>query len=202
MRKILLLLILCVVTHVCVAQHSLGIRAAYGISNLRGGTGFFTRPSFRAGFYTERALGKHVWIQPELSYALKGYRRYYDINSNQPFPDVGRETTDYHYLTLPLLARFGLGKSVVFYAGPEFALLLADSYKDPMTKHAVGRFDVGLSGGAGCRIGKRLTLDFRTTQGLKKVYRRITYDGAGNVTGQTKRGRNAVLEAGVSVRLF
>ncbi|TDE45858.1 PorT family protein [Flavobacterium rhamnosiphilum] len=114
--------------------------------------------SYHAGLVAEIKLTDGFSVQPELLYSTQG----------ASYENAGEEfKNELGYLSIPVLAKFHLNKTVSLDLGPQASFLLSErknaNIKDPET------FEFGLAGGLGLNITKNFFLQGRYVLGLTEA---------------------------------
>lgn len=197
MRKILLLLCTLCFLHLGYAQSSNGLKAGLNAATVT--TPQEDNKAWRAGFYAGAfvrvPLSGTVFLQPELLYSLKGY----GIKAAATYP---KGVTNFHYLTLPLLAGIAVSDDLSLMAGAEFGYMLsARSEFDDGESYDVSRnfqdFDLGIDAGATIKVTKQLGIDLRYNHGLTKLVEGFQTDQYGQIVGEFKGVSNRVFQVGI-----
>lgn len=163
-KSILIAIILFSITTVLQAQSiRFGIKAGANFANQNGDTppAFESKESitsYHAGLVSEIKLFDSFAIQPELLYSTQGatYKNAVDEFKNE----LG-------YLSIPVLAKFYLSKSLSLELGPQASFLLSErenvNFEDSKT------FEFGVVGGLGLNITKSLFIQARYGVGLTEA---------------------------------
>lgn len=117
--------------------------------------------SYHAGLVAELSLFKGLAIQPELLYSTQGATYNGVLATTMDFANkVG-------YLSIPIMIKIGLSKSISLELGPQASFLLSgkDQFviKDPST------FDFGVAGGLGLKVTKSIFIQARYGLGLTEI---------------------------------
>lgn len=167
MKKIILAAVLFIATSAAVQAQFLQIGVKAGV-NFASQTGdayledvAFDKDgitSFHAGLVAELKLLESFSIQPELLYSTQG----------ATYKNAGNEfKNELGYLSIPVMAKFYLGKSFSIEAGPQASFLLSErndfDVKDAET------FDFALNAGLGFKITKNLFIQGRYSLGLTEA---------------------------------
>lgn len=85
-------------------------------------------PGLQIGGFAEYNLNKHLAIQPELLYTWSVYKKGSDFLTY--YNNSGRSAAGNNirlaYVSVPLLVRYNLNKTVAFLAGPQYSYLIYD----------------------------------------------------------------------------
>ncbi|MDG2432628.1 porin family protein [Flavobacterium sp.] len=116
--------------------------------------------SYHAGLVAEVKLTQGFAIQPELLYSTQGAN--YKDGVNEFKNELG-------YLSIPVLAKIYLSKSISLDLGPQASFLLSErnnvNFKDPET------FEFAAVGGLGLNVTKNLFIQARYGLGLTEASR-------------------------------
>lgn len=167
MKKIILAAILFIATSAAVQAQFLqiGVKAGVNFANQTGDAslnGFdFDKEgitSYHAGLVAELKLLESFSIQPELLYSTQGatYK-----NAVTEFKN------ELGYLSIPVMAKFYLGKSFSIEAGPQASFLLSE--KNDFDVKDAETFDFALNAGLGFKITKNLFIQGRYSLGLTEA---------------------------------
>lgn len=163
-KSILIAIVLFSITTAVQAQSiRFGIKAGANFANQNGDTppAFESKESitsYHAGLLAEVKLFDSFAIQPELLYSTQGatYKNAVEEFNNE----LG-------YLSIPVLAKFYLSKSLSLELGPQASFLLSErknvNLEDPET------FEFGVAGGLGLNITKNLFVQARYGLGLTEA---------------------------------
>lgn len=163
-KSILVAIMLLSITTVLQAQSiRFGIKAGANFANQNGDTppAFNSKESitsYHAGLVSEIKLFENFAIQPELLYSTQG----------ASYKNVDEEfKNELGYLSIPLLAKFYLSKSLSLELGPQASFLLSDrknvDFGDQKT------FELAAVGGLGLNITKNLFIQARYGLGLTEA---------------------------------
>lgn len=156
------------------AQWSYGVRAGANFSTYKSKP---LDPKFAVGphlgGFVTYSVNSIFGLQGELLYSMQGCR--YEVSASALNPDeivmFSRRT---HYLNLPVLARFQLGRKFHFLLGPQFGVLLGAEEKGVeggyVRMSGTRLFDVGLFGGLGYAFNEHLELDIRYVHGFLPAF--------------------------------
>jgi opacity protein-like surface antigen len=165
MKKTILVAVLLLAVSVNVQAQllRLGVKAGLNYANQTGSditinsTNYDTDAitSFHAGLVAEIKVMDKFAIQPELLYSTQG----------ASYKNAGEEfRNELGYLSIPVLAKFYLNKSISLDLGPQASFLLSErnnfDIKDANT------FEFGLAGGLGLNITKNIFIQGRYVLGL------------------------------------
>ncbi len=114
--------------------------------------------SYHAGLYTNFSLFKGVSVQPELLYTTQGatYKNALKEYKNE----LG-------YISIPLLLKIDITKSLSLELGPQAAFLLED--KDAFDPEDQNTFDFSANAGIALKLTERLGLQARYNAGLTEA---------------------------------
>lgn len=115
--------------------------------------------SYHAGLVANFRLGEKFSIQPEVLYSTQG-ASYKNV--------VDEVKAELGYISVPVLARIGLGKSVTLDLGPQFSWLAS---KNVDTNTDVEELDFGAAGGLSLKLTDKLFLQGRYVLGLSEIGR-------------------------------
>ena len=163
----------------------LGIKGGLNISNLMGDVeDVAIRTSIHAGLVAEIIVSDNFSIQPELLYSGQG--------ASATFEGGGRFKLD--YITLPVLAKFPIAKSLSIETGPQVGFLISGKYKDNDSNDKiedVKTIDFGLNAGLNYELNNGVFFQARYNLGLTDI----------GVAGDNNRASNAVIQFSVG-KLF
>jgi hypothetical protein len=168
-------------------RFDIGIEAGPGVNFFWGNKPLETygEPAvgFAAGLAFRYNFPKHFSIGTSLSFERKGNFMKYSITGFQGVDQV-KQMNRYDYLTLPILARFTVGRRVRFFlnAGPYFGYLIKQSSKTRSSKNGTNnsdftdsfkRIDIGITTGVGLGIPIKdifvISLEARNNTGLYDI---------------------------------
>lgn len=167
MKKIILAAVLFIATSATIQAQfvKIGVKAGVNFANQHGDASFDGISvdkegitSYHAGLVAELKLLEKFSIQPELLYSTQGatYKNAVDEFKNE----LG-------YLSIPVMAKFYLTKSVSLELGPQASFLLSNKkefdVEDPKT------FDFAVNAGLGLKITEGLFVQARYGLGLTEV---------------------------------
>ncbi|KLT70897.1 MULTISPECIES: porin family protein [Flavobacterium] len=167
MKKILLAAVLFLATTATIQAQflQLGVKAGVNFANQTGGTsidaGGFDKEgitSYHAGVVAELKILDSFSIQPELLYSTQGatYKN-----------AVSEFKNELGYLSIPVMAKFYVGKSFSIEAGPQASFLLSE--KNDFDVKNAETFDFALNAGLGFKITKSLFVQGRYSLGLTEA---------------------------------
>lgn len=114
--------------------------------------------SYHAGLVAEIKLTDGFAVQPELLYSTQG----------ATYKTAGTEfKNELGYLSIPVLAKFYLNKSVSLDLGPQASFLLSE--RNNFNVNNAESFEFGLAGGLGLNITKNLFIQGRYVLGLTEA---------------------------------
>lgn len=164
-----------------------GVKAGLNYSSIVGDltNGIKFRFSGHGGIFLEIKFSEKFAFQPELLYSSQGFQFSSDlfaIDGNYPTIDGNRFRTNVqlNYLTVPLLAKFGLGERSSIEFGPQFGFLINQVTKiknldelegAPSKSRSTisGKFqsDYGIAVGLGIRLSEQFSVSPRFYLGLR-----------------------------------
>lgn len=164
-----------------------GVKAGLNYSSIVGDLtdGIKFRLSGHGGVFLEIKFSEKFALQPELLYSSQGFRFSSDlfaIGGNDPTTDGNRFRTNVqlNYLTVPLLAKFGLSERYSVDFGPQFGFLINQVTKiknldEPDDSPSNGRStisgnfqsDYGIAVGLGIRMNEQFSVSPRFYLGLR-----------------------------------
>lgn len=192
MKKITLLLLGCSIWFVSFSQIRLGVKGGLNIAKAKNLTACpQERYSFHAGFNFKQALGKRIFLQPELLYSSKGHSFTSDFASR-----AGANRLN--YLSLPVLFGFQADDKLSILFGPEFNYLLNSAVRygrtvSDFTKQ-YPRFDAGVALGVTYKMTTKLNAELRYYYGFNTLY----YTDFAGVEHDEIKGANRTFQAGVT----
>lgn len=85
-------------------------------------------PGFQAGGFVEYNIDKHWAIQPELLYSWSAYKKGSDFLTyyNNYGRSTASEKVNLASISVPLLVRYNLNKTLSFLAGPQYSYMIYD----------------------------------------------------------------------------
>jgi hypothetical protein len=161
MKKVVFILLLSVVTMNSFYAQTLkiGIKGGLNYANLTD-TSIKTDAitSYHAGLITEISLSDSFALQPELLYSTQGasYKN-----------AIGEFKNELGYISIPVLAKIYLNKSISLEMGPQASFLL--SKKDEFNLNDYNSFDFSVNGGLGLKLTKSLFIQARYNLGLSEI---------------------------------
>jgi hypothetical protein len=163
-KTVLSLLFLTILSLTAQAQSiKLGIKGGINYANQTGSDITITTQNYKSeaitnyhiGLLAEIKLLENFAIQPELLYSTKGASYKYALTEFK---------NELGYITIPVLLKFGLSKSLSLELGPQAGFLLSEKnnvdFKDSET------FEFSAVGGLGLKITKNLFIQARYGLGL------------------------------------
>lgn len=164
-----------------------GLKGGLNYSSIVGDLtdGIKYRLSGHGGLFLEIKFSEKFTLQPELVYSSQGFlfsSNLFAIDGNNPATDGNRFQTSVqlNYLTLPLLAKFGLGERYSVEVGPQFGFLINQVTKiknldegddSPSNGESTisGNFqsDYGIALGIGIRLSEQFSISPRFYLGLR-----------------------------------
>ena len=114
--------------------------------------------SYHAGLVAEINLFEGLALQPELLYSTQGatYKN-----------ALGDITNEVGYLSIPIMIKINLSKSISLELGPQASFLLSE--KDSVNLYKSNTFDFAVAGGLGLKVTKSLFLQARYGLGLTEI---------------------------------
>lgn len=113
--------------------------------------------SYHIGLVTQISLGEVIALQPELLYSTQGAS--YKYLAQEIKAELG-------YVSVPVLAKVRLGKTLGVELGPQFSFLAS---KNVNSATNVKELDFGLAGGISVNLTDRLFLQGRYVAGLSEI---------------------------------
>ncbi len=163
----------------------LGIKGGLNISNLMGDVkDVAIRTSIHAGLVAEVIVSDNFSIQPELLYSGQG--------ASVTSTGGGRIKLD--YITLPVLAKFPIAKSLSLETGPQVGFLISGKYKTNESNDKIENLktiDFGLNAGLNYELNNGVFFQARYNLGLTDT----------GFLGDNKRASNAVIQFSIG-KLF
>ncbi len=158
---------------------------------------------FNVGVFSKMHVTKHISIQPELYFTIKGA----EVTYNTLLVD-GTARFHLNYIEFPLLLVVNLTNNVNVHAGPYAAYLISGIAKNESTvnlfnfeqnidSNDYNRFDAGLAIGAGLDLGG-FSLGVRYNYGMTNIGKEKTFLG---ITYKVPDGTNSVASCYVSISL-
>ena len=114
--------------------------------------------SYHAGLIAEIGIFERLSIQPELLYSTQG-ATYKNV--------AGDVKSKVGYVSIPLMVKIGLSKSINLELGPQASFLL--SGKDDFVAKDPNTFDFSVAGGLGIKVTKSIFISGRYGLGLTEV---------------------------------
>ena len=114
--------------------------------------------SYHAGLIAEIGIFERLSIQPELLYSTQG-ATYKNV--------AGDVKSKVGYVSIPLMVKIGLSKSINLELGPQASFLL--SGKDDFVAKDPNTFDFSVAGGLGLKVTKSIFISGRYGLGLTEV---------------------------------
>ena len=115
-----------------------------------------TKTGFHAGAYVIISFSEKWGIQPELLYSSQG----------SELPD---ETSEFNYMSIPLLLRWKPAKALSFHAGPQFSSLIDAKLDGDDIKEDIKNSDFGLALGATVHLPLGFNAGVRYVWGFTNV---------------------------------
>jgi hypothetical protein len=161
MRKTILIAVLLfsALTTIQAQSVKLGLKAGLNYAN-QTGTNFQTEAisSYHAGLVAELSLFKGLAIQPELLYSTQGAKY------KTALEDI---TNEVGYLSIPIMIKINLSKSISLELGPQASFLLSEKVNVNLYKS--NTFDFAVAGGLGLKVTKSIFLQARYGLGLIEI---------------------------------
>lgn len=192
MKKSIILVVAVCATSIMSAQKSkldegvkLGIKGGLNISSFMGDMDDITiRTSIHAGLVAEFIVSDKFSVQPELLYSGQGASR----------TDTGGGRYKFDYITLPVLAKFPIAKSLSLETGPQVGFLISNKYKTNDSNKKVDdikTIDFGLNAGLNYELKNGVFFQARYNLGLTDT----------GLAGDNKRASNSVIQFSIG-KLF
>ncbi|WP_299247901.1 porin family protein [uncultured Lacinutrix sp.] len=124
------------------------------------------------GVYSEILLSEKFSFQPEIMYSIQGF-------------SVGDDIVALNYLTLPLMGKYYVTKSLSLEAGPQIGFLLSAKNEDIDVKDSFKFIDYGVNIGLGYKLENGLNFGARYNFGLSNI---------NDVQGSSDKFRNGVAQ--------
>ena len=163
----------------------LGIKGGLNVSNLMGDVpDVAIRTSIHAGLVAEIIVSDNFSVQPELLYSGQG--------ASDTSEGGGRYKLD--YITLPVLAKFPIAKSLSLETGPQIGVLISGKYKDNDSNKTITdtkAIDFGLNAGLNYELNNGVFFQARYNLGLTDI----------GFYGDNNRASNAVIQFSIG-KLF
>jgi hypothetical protein len=168
MKKIFLsaIIYVCFITH-SFGQINWGYKIGLNVSRVRNSShnDFTSNLNFNTGALAKFKLDKNYFINVECLLSLKGF--------NSLLIPSGTTSTNFSYLTLPILFEYNTSNKFYFQIGPELNYLIGAKMKNSTTDISVAdnynKFDISLAGGVGYKISKKVSLETRYIYGLSQI---------------------------------
>ena len=164
MKKVILtvMFLFCIQFGVKAQIMKIGIKAGVNYANFTSSklqTDALT--SYHAGLVANFRLSEKFSIQPEVMYSTQGasYKNVVDEVVDEVKAELG-------YVSVPVLARIGLGKSVTLDLGPQFSWLAS---KNVDFNTEVKELDFGAAGGLSLKLTDNIFLQGRYVLGLSEI---------------------------------
>ncbi|WP_310381880.1 porin family protein [Flavobacterium sp.] len=136
-----------------------GLKAGLNYANVTGATlQTDAITSYHAGLVTEIKLGETFALQPELVYSTQG------ATYKTALEDFKNELG---YLSIPVMVKIYLGKTVSLELGPQASFLLSE--KKEFDIENSNTFDFAATGGLGFKISKNIFIQGRYVLGLTEI---------------------------------
>ena len=114
--------------------------------------------SYHAGLVAEINLFEGLALQPELLYSTQGAKY------KTALEDI---TNEVGYLSIPVMIKINLSKSISLELGPQASFLLSE--KDNFDLYNSNTFDFAVAGGLGLKVTKSIFLQARYGLGLTEI---------------------------------
>jgi len=185
MFRFLIITTLIIVTGITAnAQMYYGLKVGANFANFSGDvSGNSIKPSMHFGAVVEIPLTDAFSVQPELLYSMQGYQIKEDVSLKY----------HYHYLTLPVMAKYFVTNEITLDFGPQLSyLIFAQSsdgeYEYTELKDETSKFDYGLALGASYEIDDGMNINLRYTYGFANIFDTDTNLKANNSVIQLSLG--------------
>ena len=195
MKKITLatLALVCIIS-VSNAQFRIGLKAGANLSKISGMS--FNEEfelGYQVGAFSEIGLGGNLGIQPEVLFSQVNTQRASGFNSiyNNVATPNSNEEIRLHYLSIPILLRYNVGKLVSLNVGPEFSALI--DHNENLLKNGERAFsggDFSVIGGLQLNLS-RLRVYGRYNVGLNNI----------NDIDERDKWKNQQVQLGLGVKL-
>ena len=193
MKKTILFLLALIFTSSIYSQIKIGLNAGATYSKpYEGYMGFDAGIDFLIGASFEYYLNENLLLKTNLNYERKSFGDSFPFTDNRGML-IGqiKATTNFDYLTIPIMAKYEFGNSKKFFVngGPFLGFLLREENKADVP--SVGqittidlinkKIDVGLSFGIGTKIyindKSNLNIELRENLGLLNISDNEVYEG-------------------------
>ena len=165
----------------------IGIKGGLNVANIMGDVeDLGIRTSIHAGLVAEIIVSEKFSIQPELLYSGQG------ATYDGPIPGYSRFKLD--YITLPVLAKFPIAKSLSLETGPQVGFLISAKNKTNETNETIPdlkTIDFGLNAGLNYELNNGVFFQARYNLGLTNI----------GFAGDNDSARNAVIQFSIG-KLF
>jgi opacity protein-like surface antigen len=161
MKKIILasIFLLALSANVQAQLVKFGLKGGLNYANVTGATVQTDAiTSYHAGLITEIKLGETFALQPELLYSTQG------ATYKTALEDFKNELG---YLSIPVMVKIYLGKTVSLELGPQASFLLSE--KNEFDIEDSNTFDFAATGGLGFKISKNIFIQGRYVLGLTEI---------------------------------
>ena len=118
--------------------------------------------SYHAGLVAEINLFEGLALQPELLYSTQGAKY------KTALEDI---TNEVGYLSIPVMIKINLSKSISLELGPQASFLLSE--KDNFDLYNSNTFDFAVAGGLGLKVTKSIFLQVRYGLGLTEISKEV-----------------------------
>lgn len=196
MKKMLLSLLTLLLIHNSYAQVQWGVKGGLQVADLKFKVpdNNKTRAGIYAGGLLQFGLSDKIVLQPELLYAVKGYR--FDATAFH-----GKGVVSFNYITLPLMAGYRATGRLTVMAGPEAGYLISARSKfDKKTVDISNNYenlDLGINLGLAYQLNVNLGIDLRYSHGVKPLMHFNYTDANGQVIGSGKGYHNRGMQLGL-----
>lgn len=187
------LALLCIMS-VANAQLRVGLKAGANLSKISGSS--FNEEfqlGYQVGAFSEIGLGGNLGIQPEVLFSQVNTQRASGFNSiyNNVATPNNNEEIKLHYLSIPILLRYNIGKLVSLNVGPEFSALI--DHNENLLRNGERAFsggDFSVIGGLQLNLS-RLRVYGRYNVGLNNI----------NDIDERDKWKNQQIQLGLGVKL-
>jgi hypothetical protein len=182
------------ITTASLAQFRVGLKAGANLAKVSGKS--FNEEfelGYQVGAFSEIGLGGNLGIQPEVLFSQVNTQRASGFNSiyNNVATPNNTDQIKLHYLSIPILLRYNVGKLISLNVGPEFSALI--DHNENLLQNGERAFsggDFGIIGGLQLNL-KRLRVYGRYNVGLSNI----------NDIDERDKWKNQQIQLGLGVKL-